>query len=1191
MADYIKLKDAITEVIKTNGNQEITGQILQNTLLSIVNVIGEDRTFAGVAEPDTNPGNPDQNVIWAATQKGTYTGFGNYVHDGVGIAFLGNTTSGWQAVKMNVVGVDSDGNPVNPDSYVTKEAFEKFKKDLVAELTDTSDANNIHARFDSHGNVIFDYYATKQSVDALIKEIGSESTSESEDGSVWGKLISLVQDTTVLSKEISDLNDESDNLQADMTKVKSDISKLDEDMDNAYTQNGCLFCHHGMVNINFYDDNVSINFPSQVTISYSDTLNVVHNQGDLSMPYDFEEWFLVLDLEDNKLKLVSSINQMTKKVLVGWINVLLKSALLRCSDYSINGKPMNPTKYLSASEILNVITSTATDLPLSANMGRILSTQNAMMQYTVAGKYVDVNFSSTDTSVTVTLPSGLLLSYGNTRISESSSTEGTVLTDNMSNGRIKYLVYDLRTSAYKLVNFDEQMNNSILVGWINQYLKEAILKCDRYRVDGVSQSPDDYIQNSDIVHDLTTTDKSKVLGADQAGVLATQNGMLQVFGKGKTVSIDFNDTDFSVTISLPPTLLLSYGNTRIVESATNNGQVITDQMTDYRYKYLVYNLSTSRYDLVLQNAQMNNSVLVGWINQYTKTAVLHCDNYTVDGVSHSFADYLLKSDVLDSITSDDAKKALSASRGKQLSTQNGWLFPREKGIIHFESTSFNNITLKIDGRYSVNWGNSVFRNEDTSLKNISASGFQSNRFLVYDIESDSFSWEEYGFQMKGVLLGWYDITSGNVFLRCSEYSVNGMPASNDDLAEIAYNNIPTTVIQLKKNSDEGFISMVMTSPLIDSEINITGGYVSLSTNIGTETSVKIKKGVSNSVYFKCIDPFAVIEAKGVYNITNNTQNNNCYVIGNVRDFGEGATHISLASDNNVTGEIKDFNRKMTYILINSGTFSNPKLSGKLEDLPRLLTYLRLTSAGISITGNVSDLPRKLTYMYLNTGSPIDMSGDVSDLPRSLEQIILYGLTDIFTGDVSDFPRGLINVMLVGSNYIISGNVSDLPPNLDTLQISGASTVSGNILDLPRRLTSLYLVGKCNLKGSLADLPKNINYLSFQSTDSANPITGDISDIPNKKVAYLRLYQNLNITFNGEFPMSDQVYYFQLQPSEVFPIDSATVDNILIKLAAIAGERTGTRTINLTGACAAPTEASQSAIESLQQKGFTVTTNK
>lgn len=1044
MADYIKLKDAITEVIKTNGNQEITGQILQNTLLSIVNVIGEDRTFAGVAELDTNPGNPDQNVIWAATQKGTYTGFGNYVHDGVGIAFLGNTTSGWQAVKMNVVGVDSDGNPVNPDSYVTKEAFERFKKDLVAELTDTSDANNIHARFDSHGNVIFDYYATKQSVDALIKEIGSESTSESEDGSVWGKLISLVQDTTVHSKEISDLNDESDKLQADMTKVKSDISKLDKDMDNAYTQNGCLFCHHGMVNINFYDDNVSINFPSQVTISYSDTLNVVHNQGDLSMPYDFEEWFLVLDLEDNKLKLVSSINQMTKKVLVGWINVLLKSALLRCSDYSINGKPMDPTKYLSASEILNVITSTATDLPLSANMGRILSTQNAMMHVYTDNVFASVNFSKTDTSVTISLPRNLLLSYGNTRIGNSATESGQEIIDPMTDDKLKYLVYDLSEKQYKLVKYSSQMSNSILVGWVNGFLKEAILKCNRYRVDGVSQSPDDYIPNSDIVHDLTTTDENKVLGADQAGALATQNG---------------------------------------------------------------------------------------------------------------------------------------------------WLFPREKGIIHFESTSFNNITLKIDGRYSVSWGNSVFRNEDTSLKNISASGFQSNRFLVYDIESDSFSWEEYGFQMKGVLLGWYDITSGNVFLRCSEYSVNGMPASNDDLAEIAYNNIPTTVIQLKKNSDEGFISMVMTSPLIDSEINITGGYVSLSTNIGTETSVKIKKGVSNSVYFKCIDPFAVIEAKGVYNITNNTQNNNCYVIGNVRDFGEGATHISLASDNNVTGEIKDFNRKMTYILINSGTFSNPKLSGKLEDLPRLLTYLQLTSAGISITGNVSDLPRKLTYMYLNTGSPIDMSGDVSDLPLSLEQIMLYGLTDIFTGDVADLPRGLVSIIFSGTNYNISGNIADLPPNVQNLQISGLSTVHGDISEFPRELKSITLFGNCNLKGSLSDFPTNTNVFNLQSIDSANPITGDISEIPNKGIVHFSITKNFNVTFNGEFPMSDQVYYFQLQPSEVFPIDSATVDNILIKLAAIAGERTGTRTINLTGACAAPTEASQSAIESLQQKGFTVTTNK
>lgn len=227
--------------------------------------------------------------------------------------------------------------------------------------------------------------------------------------------------------------------------------------------------------------------------------------------------FLVLDLEDNKLKLVSSINQMTKKVLVGWINVLLKSALLRCSDYSINGKPMDPTKYLSASEILNVITSTATDLPLSANMGRILSTQNAMMHVYTDNVFASVNFSKTDTSVTISLPRNLLLSYGNTRIGNSATESGQEIIDPMTDDKLKYLVYDLSEKQYKLVKYSSQMSNSILVGWVNGFLKEAILKCNRYRVDGVSQSPDDYIPNSDIVHDLTTTDENKVLGADQAG--------------------------------------------------------------------------------------------------------------------------------------------------------------------------------------------------------------------------------------------------------------------------------------------------------------------------------------------------------------------------------------------------------------------------------------------------------------------------------------------------------------------------------------------------------------------------------------------------------------------------------------------------------------------------------------------------
>ena len=77
MGNYEQLIASIEQVIKTNGNNEITGAILQNTLKSIVNSIGANATFAGVATPDTNPGTPDQNEFWIAIENGEYINFAN----------------------------------------------------------------------------------------------------------------------------------------------------------------------------------------------------------------------------------------------------------------------------------------------------------------------------------------------------------------------------------------------------------------------------------------------------------------------------------------------------------------------------------------------------------------------------------------------------------------------------------------------------------------------------------------------------------------------------------------------------------------------------------------------------------------------------------------------------------------------------------------------------------------------------------------------------------------------------------------------------------------------------------------------------------------------------------------------------------------------------------------------------------
>lgn len=94
MANYEKLKTAIAEVIKENGNQEITGKILQNTLLSMVNELGGNATFAGVATPETNPGTPDGNVFYLVGTPGTYANF-NGIEVGEELAVISNESGSW----------------------------------------------------------------------------------------------------------------------------------------------------------------------------------------------------------------------------------------------------------------------------------------------------------------------------------------------------------------------------------------------------------------------------------------------------------------------------------------------------------------------------------------------------------------------------------------------------------------------------------------------------------------------------------------------------------------------------------------------------------------------------------------------------------------------------------------------------------------------------------------------------------------------------------------------------------------------------------------------------------------------------------------------------------------------------------------------------------------------------------------
>lgn len=75
MANYATLKAAISQVIKENGNKEITGAVMQTTLLAMVDSMASGYTFAGVATPYTSAGTPDENVFWIGG-AGSYSNFG-----------------------------------------------------------------------------------------------------------------------------------------------------------------------------------------------------------------------------------------------------------------------------------------------------------------------------------------------------------------------------------------------------------------------------------------------------------------------------------------------------------------------------------------------------------------------------------------------------------------------------------------------------------------------------------------------------------------------------------------------------------------------------------------------------------------------------------------------------------------------------------------------------------------------------------------------------------------------------------------------------------------------------------------------------------------------------------------------------------------------------------------------------------
>lgn len=114
MANYTQLIKTINDNIKANGNQEITGPVLNAVLQAIVRGMSEGALFAGIADTTTNPPAYDGNVFYIALEPGTYSNFGGIEIESYGVHILENTDGAWSLKEVMPVDSELSAKSRNP---------------------------------------------------------------------------------------------------------------------------------------------------------------------------------------------------------------------------------------------------------------------------------------------------------------------------------------------------------------------------------------------------------------------------------------------------------------------------------------------------------------------------------------------------------------------------------------------------------------------------------------------------------------------------------------------------------------------------------------------------------------------------------------------------------------------------------------------------------------------------------------------------------------------------------------------------------------------------------------------------------------------------------------------------------------------------------------------------------------------
>lgn len=150
---YDQIKESIKAVIKENGNYEITGNVLQAVLLSMVDTLGPEYQFLGIATKSTVPVVVEGNSFYITTEVGTYTNFKNSGNTTITVNQLGLLTStngtAWNFTPI-FIGVSKGGGEVFND-YVNNTAG-GVNSHAEGQGTESVGVNSHAEGFQTHAN-------------------------------------------------------------------------------------------------------------------------------------------------------------------------------------------------------------------------------------------------------------------------------------------------------------------------------------------------------------------------------------------------------------------------------------------------------------------------------------------------------------------------------------------------------------------------------------------------------------------------------------------------------------------------------------------------------------------------------------------------------------------------------------------------------------------------------------------------------------------------------------------------------------------------------------------------------------------------------------------------------------------------------------------------------------------------------